>query len=157
MKSYDLLDSIVTALATDAQLTTYANNWYGADHQVYIDQDQENPPGEDEGYVLIHLHSPSKNGHEESRTPEHGFYLAVDVQDPADAVRSESNASEFSATKRLDEIVMRIIEVIRATKPGNWAMGYDYETDTITAFPMFTADILITFVNHLTIGEDPLA
>jgi hypothetical protein len=157
MNSYELLDSMATALADDSVLAANATTWYGVEHQVFIDHDQADPPGEDDGFALLHLHSPAKIAAEDNEIVEYAFILSIDVQDPAQATRAESNASEFAATARLDAMANRSIAVVRAAKPGDFVMGYEYYTDTVNNFPAFTADILIEFKQRVLIGQDPLA
>jgi hypothetical protein len=155
MKIYDLISSLQTAVAQDSELADMAVNWYGQAHRAFIDQDADNPPGEPD-CPNLQFHSPEKRAAEDSRTVIYGFYLDIQVCDEADRMRAQENAFEFSATMRLAEFVERGLAVIRAAKPDDFSMSYEFVTDTITHFPVFTADVFVQFTQALVIGQDPL-
>ena len=155
MKVYTLINNLVTAVAQDATLTAWTQANYGQKHNVYLDQDERDPPGESDA-PDVQFHSPAKSADEENRIVEYGFGLYIVIYDAATETRAEDNVEEFTATGKLTEFINRILTVIRAAKPSGFVMGYDWMTDTITSFPNFEADVAVGFRERMLIGDDPL-
>jgi len=156
MNIYTLINDLVTAVAQDAELSAWTQANYGQKHNVYLDQDERDPPGESDA-PDVQFHSPSKSADEENRIVEYGFGLYIVIYDAATETRAEDNVEEFTATGKLTEFINRTLIVIRAAKPTDFVMGYDWMTDTITSFPNFEADVAIGFRERMLIGDDPLA
>lgn len=156
MKIYDLLRTLQFAVAADAELSAMAFNWYGQVHQVYLDQDKQNPPSEVD-CPSIQFHSPAKQAAETSDTVEYGFLIDITVADETDALPIETNASEFSATARMVDFIERTIAVMRAAKPAQMFFAAQYATDTVTFFPVFTAQIDVLLTEELTLDVDPFS
>lgn len=159
MNVYTVLESNCSALVDDSQLQANAQSWYGRDLSVFIDQDADNPPDADEtadGTLApsIQLHSWFKRAAEDNRKVFCGYELMITVADPDDAVRDD-DVAEFSGTARLNAIVTRALDVIRADKPAGSIMSYEYETDTVTFFPAMLAGVHVEFKAELRIGQDP--
>ena len=156
MNIYTLINNLITAVAQDAELTAWTQANYGQKHNVYLDQDERHPPGESDA-PDVQFHSPSKSADEENRIVEYGVGVYMVIYDAATETRAEDNVEEFTATGKLTEFINRILTVIRAAKPSDFVMGFDWMTDTITSFPNFEADIAIGFRERMLIGDDPLA
>lgn len=155
MDPHDLINAGIEAMSADANLRAWAQVWYGKDMQIYIDPDAENPPDQDQ-CPTIQAHSPGKRTNEQSRTVTYNYSLMITVDDASDQVRAEDNVEEFTATGRLTAIIERAIAVIRQAKPDDgMVMGYEYETDTVSFFPVHVADVFLEFTQNLTIGQDP--
>ena len=155
MDVYTLMNNLVTAVAADTTLKTWSQANYGQDHNVFIDQDDREPPGESSA-PDVQFHSPSKNADEEVRIVDYTIGLFIVLYDAAEATRAEDNVAEYSATQNLVTFIDRILVVIRETMPAGWVMAYDYITDTISAFPNFEADVAVMFRQRILIGQDPL-
>ena len=155
MDIYELMNNLVTAAAQDATLTAWAQSNYGQKHNVFIDQDQRQPPDESKA-PDVQFHSPSKSADEENRIVEYGIGLFIVINDAAVEARAEDNVTEFTATQKLVAFISRILEVIRAAKPSGFVMAYDFITDTLTSFPNFEADVAVMFREKMRIGMDPL-
>jgi hypothetical protein len=50
----------------------------------------------------------------------------------------------------------KVISAIFTNKPAAAVMEYDLETDTISDFPFFDADIALRFSQELVIGQNPI-
>jgi len=155
MNIYTLINNLVTAVAQDAELSAWTLANYGQKHNVYLDQDERDPPGESDA-PDVQFHSPSKSADEENRIVEYGVGVYIVIYDAAVETRAEDNVEEFTATQKLVEFINRILTVIRAAKPVDFVMGFDWMTDTITSFPNFEADVAIGFRERMLIGDDPL-
>lgn len=155
MDIYTLINDLVTAVAQDAELSAWTQVNYGQKHNVYLDQDERYPPGESDA-PDVQFHSPSKSADEENRIVEYGIGIYIVIYDAAQETRAEGNVEEFTATGKLAEFINRILTVIRAAKPADFVMGFDWMTDTITSFPNFDADVAIGFRERMLIGDDPL-
>jgi hypothetical protein len=146
MDPFDLMDAGVTALATDSTLQGWCQSWYGKDIEVFIDQDVSNPPGQDD-CPSIQFHSPGKSVDEFKKGVTYSYLLLIGVEDTEDETRAESNVNQFKGTARLTAIIERAIAVIREAKPNsNFVLSAEYETDTISLFPVHFAEVLITFI-----------
>ena len=156
MNIYTLINDLVTAVAQDSELIAWTQVHYGQKQNVYLDQDERYPPGESDA-PDVQFHSPSKSADEENRIVEYGVGVYVVIYDAATETRAEDNVEEFTATGKLAEFINRILTVIRAAKPADFVMGFDWMTDTITSFPNFEADVAIGFRERMLIGMDPLA
>jgi len=155
MDVYTLTNNLFTAVAQDAELIAWCRFHYGQKPNVYLDQDDREPPGESDA-PDVQFHSPSKSADEENRIVEYGVGLFIVVNDSSLVTRAESNAEEFTATGKLVEFIGRILAVIRSAKPAGFVMGYDFITDTLTSFPNFEADVAVGFRERMCIGNDPL-
>lgn len=155
MNVYTLVNDLVTAVAQDSELIAWSWLHYGQKPNVYLDQDEREPPGESDA-PDVQFHSPSKSADEENRIVEYGVGLFIVVNDASLVTRAESNVEEFTATGKLVEFINRILTVIRAAKPADFIMGYDFITDTLTSFPNFEADVAVGFRERILIGGDPL-
>lgn len=158
MNIYSIMESACAALVADATLQANAQLWYGKALSVFIDQDRDNPPqGDDDTDSLapsIQLTNWYDSASESERTQTCGFFMMITVADPDDAVRAD-DVVELKGTERLNSIIRRAREVIRASKDDSIDMSYKYETDLITFFPAMTADVDVGFTAELTIGQDP--
>lgn len=154
MNIYSTMDSNCAALVGDSQLQANANSWYGQDLSVFMDQDSDNPPDADSLAPSIQLHSWFMRASEENRKVTCGYQMLITVADPDDASRAD-DAVELAGTARLDAIIRRALDVIRADKSDDIAMSFEYETDTISYFPAMLAGVSIEFSEDLVIGQDP--
>jgi hypothetical protein len=150
-----LLNNARDAVATDSALTAWSNTHYGEDHNVFIDQDIDNPPDET-NRINVQIHSPSKRGKEDERTVSYGFGMFITLNDEDLDTGLEDNITEFKATTKLLQFCKLALAAVRTVKPNNSYMAYDMITDTISSFPVFEADVAIEFEQTLVIGEDPL-
>lgn len=153
MEIYDLLKDTAEALVQDSDLEAWCVAVYGSALEVEIDEDIRDPST---AAPVLRLHSPYKRAHEEQRDVEHGFYMYVLVNTDADRLETQSNLSEYQATEQLMTFLGMVIEIVFNNKPAAAVMAYHLETDTITSFPYFEADVALEFTQHLAIGQNPI-
>lgn len=156
MDLYDLIEDLRDAVARDAAAVAWSVSNYGKTHNVFIDQDPENPPGESAA-PDVQFHSPSKGADEEKRNIDYGFGVFVSIKDESEVSGGDANVTEFTATQKVNQYVVLILAAIRSAKPANYYMSYDYLIDTISNFPIFEVDIAVSFSEKVLIGQDPLA
>ena len=153
MQIYDLLKDSADAIAEDTTIQSWCQSIFGNTHTVIIDEDIRNP-GNDA--PAVRLHSPYKRANQEVREIDHGFYAYIMVNASEDALGPHINIDQFQATQHLMTFITYIISAINTAKPAVAVMEYDLETDTITNFPFFEADLALSFMQPLTIGQNPL-
>jgi hypothetical protein len=140
-------------LAQDGSINDFCLSTYGSRHSVEIDEDIREPQT---SAPAIRLHSPYKRASERRDTIESGFYLYLLVNASTDALNPEINLDEYSASEQLMTLLGHVLSCINSNRPADYHWEYELETDTITNYPYFDAEIFLQFTEPWTIGTSTM-
>ena len=160
------INSLAEALATNAAILSFANTNYGKLHKIYVNLDLRNPPAEaDCPYIAFYpqLQSYGRESREQMIEIEvvcclHDTALITHFCPPPADHTQIPNLVEYAGVRRLENFRRTVEKAIAAVAIGNAAISAgesDYET--IDFFPFFMVGQRFTIIDHLCIGEDPLA
>jgi len=154
MDLYDFFSSIITAIAGDSALESWAQSNFGDSVQVFADISSASPPqAADMPYVIVH--SPGAVKNQQRRVRE--YTLAVDLALSKDALktRAESNLEEPAGLVLLDFATL-VAAAVASALSGSMSFGYSLAADTLGSLPQVYGYMDFEFSEPVTIGSDPL-
>ena len=162
----DYINSLAEALALDTTIAAWATGLYGKGHKVYVNLDLRNPPAEDDcPYIALYPQGQTYGRETREQMIEievvcclNDSALVTHTQGEGEEATPIANLVEFAGVRRLEEFRRLVEKKIATVAIGNAAISAgesDYET--IDFFPVFMVGQRFTIIDHLCIGEDPLA
>lgn len=150
-----LIETFSEAIAADDDLKAWSNLYYSQDHQVFVNVDVRDMPGESD-CPYVGLLPVSKFVGKAVSTKEHSLGVFCCIHDSS-SVTTPLNIVKFKGVERIEEFRKLVEDVIVANAPTNILMAeVEIDYDTITEFPFMTADMLVKLTEPVTLGSDYL-
>jgi len=154
----DLIDDFSVGIAQDADVLEWSNQNFGKDLKVFVNFDQENPPGADD-CPLAAVIPESKRFGQTIRDPEHIVNVIACVRNNASRQHpSVGNITEYQGVSQIEDL-RKLIEtaLVGLSDLGNATLDFEVEYDTITDFPFMWCYMAVIVKLPITMGADPLA
>jgi len=156
MDTYTFFETIFTGLSTDTALGTWAQAAFQKPVKVFADIDTDAYPDDDSDLPYIILDSPGKHHAQDERIAEYLIYASLVLDKSTYEVRAEENVVELKGVKLISDFIKLTKAAMTAALPDNFVPAYTTETDTVGQVPFVYGELLATFKETFTIGQNPL-
>ena len=151
-----ILTDIAQDIALNADLGAWSDVTYGRTHEVFINIDRRNPPGEDDCPYVV-LYPISKNVGSGEGVKRHGFEIICCINDDSSRTHAEANITEYEGVQNIETFRKKVETIIDAADlSGAFVETVDIEYETIEMFPFMMAGMVISVHEDWSFGEDPL-
>ena len=151
-----ILTDIAQDIALNADLGAWSTVTYGRTHEVFINIDRRNPPGEDNCPYVV-LYPISKNVGSGESVKRHGFEIICCVNDDSSRTHAETNVTEYEGVQNIETFRKKVETIIDGTDIGGaFVETVDIEYETIEMFPFMMAGMVVSIHEDWSFGDNPL-
>jgi hypothetical protein len=155
MDNYDFLNTFPTAVAASTAIGSWATTQFGKSVTVYIDLEGGALPTKDNmPYVIFHTPGVSKD--QEVRDRRYQISADIAINKETFKTRAETTVKEPTGIELVLDFATLIAACVKSALPGNTLFGYNLSADTLGSLPEVFGYIDFTFVEHITLGSDPI-
>jgi hypothetical protein len=152
-----LLNALVNAIATDADLTAWCNTTYGRQHKVFVNIDKRNPPGEEDCPFVIIFPIQKRVGRGGVGQKLHGFEADCCIYNEDSGTPTEPNVLWCTGVTEIEAFRKKVETAIANINISNILLEtIDIEYEVIESFPFLWAGMTLIITETVTIGSDPL-
>lgn len=155
MDSYDFLNTFPAAVASSSDIARWSAAQFGKSVTVYVDlEGGALPTRDDMPYVIFH--TPGVNKNQEVR--DRRYHISADIAILKDEykTRVDSTVNEPAGIELVIDFATLIAACVKSALPANTLFGYDLSADTLGSLPEVFGYIDFSFVEHVTMGNDPV-
>ncbi len=153
MNIITLIDDYKRAIATDPELLAWSKINYDQAHNVYVDIDVRDQPGEDECPFCV-IRPISKRVGRGITQREHGVLVVCCVFDTSSREQyGQDNITEYSSVKNLELFRQYVQDAIAGVDIGNARLDtIDIDYETFETFPFLVSDMAIQVIEETPMG-----
>ncbi len=152
-----LIDALAVAIASDSVTTAWSTAAYGQSHQVFLNVDRRNPPGEDECPFVI-IYPLGKSAGESQARKVHTVEVDVCLHDESsDTLANVQGVTTYAGLGNLETFRKHVENAVVGASIGRCAVdALEVEFNTIDSFPFMWAGMIFRIGEDVLIGSDPL-
>jgi len=152
----DLIEDLSQGVARSETVSAWCLATYGQAHQVYVNYDERDPPGEDACPWVALMPSDKTTGKAVERK-QHVIEAVCCIHDETSQTYTDTNITEYKGVKRLETFRKYVEDAIDGVDIGNVLLDtVQIQYETIGSFPFMMAGMLINFGEPVVLGTDPL-
>ncbi len=149
-------DNIVNQLDENLELSTWCQDTFGFDFNIWVGFDERDPPDEDDCPLVVIL-LPSKTVGRGLPEKNYLIHVACFIHDASKKSHTSSRIKEYAGIDRCEEFRKKVETIVSDIDTGNAEIeSIDIESDQIESFPFMVSEMSILYKEPFVFGSDPL-